>query len=141
LLLLNVDLLFFHVFILAIKQKTRSAVLAESCAFFARCKSSDATPLPSRLVGCKMLGSSSGTIMTIAALMFFVVFFATLFGKGTKQGALELIVSEPYHEERVPAAGRGGSVGWPSVAASSTERAVNILLVASRTSVVTWSTR
>ena len=55
-----------------------------------------------------MLGSIGDTIMTIAALMFFVVFFATLFGKRTKQRALELIVSEPYHEERVPAAGRGG---------------------------------
>jgi cytochrome c oxidase subunit 1 len=51
----------------------------------------------------KMLGSIGGTIMTIAALMFFVVFFATLFGKRRKQGALELIVSEPYHDERVPA--------------------------------------
>ena len=51
----------------------------------------------------KMLGSIGGTIMTIAALMFFIVFFATLFGKRVKQGALELIVSEPYHDERVPA--------------------------------------
>jgi cytochrome c oxidase subunit I len=50
----------------------------------------------------KMLGSIGGTIMTIAALIFFIVFFATLFGKRTKQGALELIVSEPYHDERVP---------------------------------------
>ena len=48
-------------------------------------------------------GSVGGIIMTIAALMFFVVFFATLFGKAAKQGALELIVSEPYHDERVPA--------------------------------------
>jgi cytochrome c oxidase subunit 1 len=48
-------------------------------------------------------GSVGGIIMTIAALMFFVVFFATLFGKATKQGALELIVSEPYHDERVAA--------------------------------------
>jgi cytochrome c oxidase subunit 1 len=51
----------------------------------------------------KMLGSIGGTVMTIAALMFFVVFFATLFGKQNKRGALELIVSEPYHDERVPA--------------------------------------
>jgi cytochrome c oxidase subunit I len=51
----------------------------------------------------KMLGSIGGTIMTIAALMFFVVFFATLFSKQNKRGALELIVSEPYHDERVPA--------------------------------------
>jgi cytochrome c oxidase subunit 1 len=51
----------------------------------------------------KMLGSIGGTIMTIAALMFFVVFFATLFGKRNKSSALELIVSEPYYDERVPA--------------------------------------
>jgi cytochrome c oxidase subunit I len=51
----------------------------------------------------KMLGSIGGTIMTIAALMFFVVFFATLLGKRNKAGSLELIVSEPYHNERVPA--------------------------------------
>jgi len=51
----------------------------------------------------KMLGSIGGTIMAIAALIFFIVFFATLFGKRTKQGALELIVSEPYYDERVPA--------------------------------------
>jgi hypothetical protein len=35
--------------------------------------------------------------------MFFIVFFATLFGKSTKQGALELIVAEPYHDEQVRA--------------------------------------
>ena len=51
----------------------------------------------------RVLGSAGGIMMTIAALMFFVVFFATLFGKAVKQGALELIVSEPYHDERVPA--------------------------------------
>jgi cytochrome c oxidase subunit 1 len=51
----------------------------------------------------KMLGSIGGTIMTIAALMFFVVFFATLFSKRNKPSALEMIVSEPYYDERVPA--------------------------------------
>ena len=35
----------------------------------------------------KMLGSIGGTIMTIAALMFFVVFFATLFGKRINKAA------------------------------------------------------
>jgi cytochrome c oxidase subunit I len=50
-----------------------------------------------------MFTSVGGIIMSIAALMFFVVFFATLFGKPVKQGALELITSEPYHDERVPA--------------------------------------
>jgi cytochrome c oxidase subunit 1 len=47
--------------------------------------------------------SVGGIIMTIAALMFFVVFFGTLFGRPVGRGALELIVSEPYHDERVPA--------------------------------------
>ena len=51
----------------------------------------------------RVLGSVGGTVMTIAALMFFVVFFATLFSKRNKSGALELIVAEPYHDEHVPA--------------------------------------
>ena len=51
----------------------------------------------------KVVGSIGGIIMTIAALIFFLVFFATLFGRSTKQGALELITSEPYHDEHVPA--------------------------------------
>ena len=51
----------------------------------------------------KYLGSLGGTIMTIAGLMFFIVFFATLFGKTVKQGALELVTSETYHDEHVPA--------------------------------------
>ncbi|HJX98856.1 MAG TPA: cbb3-type cytochrome c oxidase subunit I [Chthoniobacterales bacterium] len=51
----------------------------------------------------RMLGVLGGTIMTIAALMFFIVFFATLFARSTRQGALELVVSEPYHDENVRA--------------------------------------
>ena len=51
----------------------------------------------------KILGSIGGIIMTLAALMFFIVFFATLFGRAHKEGALELIESEPYHDEHVPA--------------------------------------
>ncbi len=51
----------------------------------------------------RVLGSLGGIIMTIAALVYFVVFFATLFRKPARRGALELIVSEPYHDERVPA--------------------------------------
>ncbi len=39
--------------------------------------------------------------MTIAALMFFIVFFATLFGRKVREGRLELIVSEPYRDEKV----------------------------------------
>ena len=49
-----------------------------------------------------MFTALGGVIMTIAALMFFVVFFGTLFGKATKPCVLELISSEPYHDERVP---------------------------------------
>jgi cytochrome c oxidase subunit 1 len=51
----------------------------------------------------RMLGVLGGTIMTIAALIFFIVFFATLFTRSTRQGALELVVSEPYHDEDVRA--------------------------------------
>ncbi len=51
----------------------------------------------------KILGSVGGTIMSVAALMFFIVFFATLFSRSSREGSLELIVSEPYHDERVPA--------------------------------------
>jgi cytochrome c oxidase subunit 1 len=51
----------------------------------------------------RMLGSVGGTIMTVAALMFFIIFFATLFAKSTKAATLELIVSEPYHDEKVRA--------------------------------------
>ena len=49
----------------------------------------------------KILGSAGGSIMTLAALIFFVVFFATVFSKAKEQGGLELIVSEPYHDEQV----------------------------------------
>ena len=51
----------------------------------------------------KYLGSLGGTIMTIAGLMFFIVFFATLFSKSVKAGALDLVTSQTYHDEHVPA--------------------------------------
>jgi cytochrome c oxidase subunit 1 len=51
----------------------------------------------------KILGSVGGTIMTIAALMFFLVFFATLLGRSARRRSLELIESEPYHDERIRA--------------------------------------
>jgi cytochrome c oxidase subunit I len=51
----------------------------------------------------KLLGSVGGSIMTLAALMFFLVFFATLLGRSVRQRALELVTSEPYHDERVRA--------------------------------------
>jgi cytochrome c oxidase subunit 1 len=49
---------------------------------------------------CTTIG---GILMTLAALAFFLVFFSTLFGKPVKAGRLELISSQPYHDERVPA--------------------------------------
>lgn len=49
----------------------------------------------------KTVGTFGGIIMTVAALMFFIVFFATLFSRAKHEGALELIVSEPYHDEDV----------------------------------------
>ncbi len=49
---------------------------------------------------CTAIG---GVIMTLAALMFFAVFFATVFGKREEKGALALLVSEPYHDEPVRA--------------------------------------
>ncbi len=51
----------------------------------------------------KILGSAGGTIMTIAAAMFFLVFFATLLGRSVRQRSLELIQSEPYHDEPIRA--------------------------------------
>ncbi len=51
----------------------------------------------------RMLGTIGGTIMAFAALMFFLVFFVTLFSRSTTEGALELVVSEPYHDENVRA--------------------------------------
>jgi len=50
-----------------------------------------------------IMGCIGGIVMTVAGLMFFVVFFATVFGRASKKGVLELIVSEAYHDERVPA--------------------------------------
>jgi cytochrome c oxidase subunit 1 len=50
----------------------------------------------------RILGSVGGTIMAIAALIFFVVFFTTLFSRSTKPSTLGLLVSEPYHDEQVP---------------------------------------
>jgi cytochrome c oxidase subunit 1 len=51
----------------------------------------------------KILGSVGGSIMTLAAVMFFLVFFVTLFAKSARQPALDLIQSEPYHDEHVRA--------------------------------------
>lgn len=50
----------------------------------------------------RVLGTLGGTIMSIAAVMFFIVFFTTLFSKAKAAGRLELISSEPLHDEDLP---------------------------------------
>jgi len=51
----------------------------------------------------RILGTIGGTIMTVAALMFFIVFFVTLFSRSRRTGKLELLVSQAYHDENVRA--------------------------------------
>jgi cytochrome c oxidase subunit I len=51
----------------------------------------------------RVFGTIGGTIMFVAMLLFFVVFFATLLRAKTSEGALMLPVSEPYHDEQVAA--------------------------------------
>ncbi len=46
---------------------------------------------------------AGGIIMTFAALLFFIVFFGTMFSKKTSAGRLDLPVSEALHDEkRIP---------------------------------------
>jgi cytochrome c oxidase subunit 1 len=50
-----------------------------------------------------MLALFGGIIMTIAAILFFVVFFGTIFSKRREEPVLELPVSEILHDEkRIP---------------------------------------
>jgi cytochrome c oxidase subunit 1 len=50
-----------------------------------------------------MLALAGGIIMTVASLLYFVVFFGTVFSKRREEPVLELPVSEPLHDEkRVP---------------------------------------
>ena len=50
-----------------------------------------------------MLALAGGIIMTFAALLFFIVFFGTMFSKKREMGGLELPVSEALHDEkRIP---------------------------------------
>ncbi len=50
-----------------------------------------------------LLALLGGIIMFIAGLLFFVVFFGTMFRKRTEEAVLELPVSEAYHDEkRIP---------------------------------------
>ena len=51
----------------------------------------------------RMIGAIGGTIMFMAMLLYFAVFFATLLRRRTGDGALEIPVSEPLHDEDVPA--------------------------------------
>jgi cytochrome c oxidase subunit 1 len=41
-----------------------------------------------------------GIIMTIAAILFFVVFFGTIFSRKKEESVLEFPVSEALHDER-----------------------------------------
>ncbi|MGZ5446153.1 MAG: cbb3-type cytochrome c oxidase subunit I [Thermoanaerobaculia bacterium] len=49
----------------------------------------------------RIVGAIGGTIMFVAMVLFFVVFFATLLGKRVSEPTLEMPVSEPYHDENV----------------------------------------
>lgn len=51
----------------------------------------------------KVIGTIGGVIMFMAMVLFFIVFFATLLKKKVTEGALEFPVSEPLHDENVPA--------------------------------------
>jgi cytochrome c oxidase subunit 1 len=49
------------------------------------------------------LALAGGIIMTFAALLFFIVFFGTMFSKKTTEGVLEFPVTEALHDEkRIP---------------------------------------
>lgn len=50
----------------------------------------------------KVLGTVGATVMTVAMAVYFVIFFATLFGKKRTESELSFPVSEPYHDEDVP---------------------------------------
>jgi cytochrome c oxidase subunit 1 len=47
-----------------------------------------------------MLALAGGIIMTFAVLLFFIVFFGTMFSKKKEQGSLDLLVSEVLHDEK-----------------------------------------
>jgi cytochrome c oxidase subunit 1 len=51
----------------------------------------------------KIAGSIGGSVMFLAAVLYFVVFFGTLLRAKTSEGALELPVSELYHDEDIAA--------------------------------------
>jgi cytochrome c oxidase subunit 1 len=47
-----------------------------------------------------LLALAGGIIMTISGLLYFIVFFGTLFSKKTEESILEFPESESYHEEK-----------------------------------------
>ena len=51
----------------------------------------------------RIVGTIGGVIMFLAAVLFFIIFFGTLFSKKRTAGALELPYSELVHDEDVPA--------------------------------------
>ncbi len=57
----------------------------------------------SEWVPTTMLALAGGIIMTFAALLFFIVFFGTMFSKKTSSGGLDFPVTEVLHnEKRIP---------------------------------------
>ena len=51
----------------------------------------------------EIVGAIGGTLMFVAMLLYFLVFFGTMLRKKTSEGGLELPVSEPYHDEDIRA--------------------------------------
>lgn len=51
----------------------------------------------------EMVGAIGGTVMFVAMLLYFLVFFGTMLRKKSAEGALELPTSEPYHDEDIRA--------------------------------------
>ena len=51
----------------------------------------------------EIVGAIGGTLMFVAMLLYFLVFFGTMLRKKTFEGRLELPVSEPYHDEDIRA--------------------------------------
>ncbi|MGZ8810927.1 MAG: hypothetical protein ACXW29_07295, partial [Thermoanaerobaculia bacterium] len=51
----------------------------------------------------EMVGAIGGTLMFVAIVLYFLVFFGTMLRKKTAEGTLELPVSEPYHDEDIRA--------------------------------------
>jgi len=47
-----------------------------------------------------MLALAGGIIMTVSALLYFVVFFGTIFREKTEESILDFPVTDAYHDEK-----------------------------------------